>query len=183
MHLLRRGAGRCPLRSHCPVPTPSSAEGLLWKLLGWQLPSTWKGSEVPQREKSGERTSGGCTSRTRGGGQQHGQLRAHSAGLPTALAEMCCHQPGPSHLGPPAAVTASKIHFQPHFGPKPRRLFSGRKAGSLQFHCVCLLLLQRTITEDKNPILREENLIQTFSGRDATTFSSQTTQNTNPLHS
>lgn len=118
-----------------------------------------------------------------GGGQQHGQLRAHSAGLPTALAEMCCHQPGPSHLGPPAAVTASKIHFQPHFGPKPQRLFSGRKAGSLQFHCVCLLLLQRTITEDKNPILREENLIQTFSGRDATTFSSQTTQNTNPLHS
>lgn len=118
-----------------------------------------------------------------GGGQQHGQLRAHSAGLPTALAEMCCHQPGPSHLGPPAAVTASKIHFQPHFGPKPQRLFSGRKAGSLQFHCVCPLLLPRTITEDKNPILREENLIQTFLGRDATTFSSQTTQNTNPLHS
>lgn len=81
-------------------------------------------------------------------------LRALCRAVPLSPGERACHLQGPSLLEPPAAA-AFKIRFKPHFGPKLQSLFSGRKHGASRFHFLALLLVQKTIIQDKNIFLRQ----------------------------
>lgn len=76
----------------------------------------------------------------------------HAGGIPAwsplwkasaVLGELACHQQA-AWLWLPA-MDVSKIHFQPHFGPKPQSFSSGREHAASQFHFASLLLVQRTI--------------------------------------
>lgn len=73
----------------------------------------------------------------------------------------------------PPALAASEIHFKPHFGPKPRSLFPGRKNEASQyqfffffFYC----LFKEQSYKIKISSSGKENLIQTFLRTDSTTF-------------